>query len=118
MLLLRLRILLVGCANDRDGLSWGNAQFGVDFALETIENGNMVIHGRVQNGVVVLEGGPVLPEGAAVIVSFPAPQEGPLAVAKKRIDVPLVRSDRPGSLSLNGERIAEILDDEDVSPRY
>jgi hypothetical protein len=33
----------------------------------------------------------------------------------KRIQLPLVRSDRPGSIHLTGERIAEILDQEDIA---
>ncbi len=71
----------------------------------------MVIPGRVQNGVVVLEGGPVLPEGAPVTVSWDhAPRPTP-----QRVEFPLVHSEHPGTLNLTNERIAEILDEEDVS---
>jgi hypothetical protein len=56
-----------------------------------------------------------LPEGLAVTVAVaPAlekPQRG------ERVEFPLVRSKRPGTVHLTGKRIAEILDDEDVSPR-
>lgn len=77
----------------------------------------MIIPGRVHNGVVVLEGESALPEGAAVTITYPAlPKAGP-AGQKQRIQVPLVRTDQPGSVQLTGARIAEILDEEDASPR-
>lgn len=38
-------------------------------------------------------------------------------VEKKRIQVPLVQTNYPGTVPLTGERIAEILDEEDASPR-
>jgi hypothetical protein len=75
----------------------------------------MTIPGRVQNGVVVLQGGPALPEGAAVSVSYPAPNGSAPVHAKKRIRVPLVKTGRPGSVHLTGERIAEILDQDDAT---
>jgi len=77
----------------------------------------MEIPGRIQNGVVVLEGAPALPEGAKVTVSYHGPTCVPPAVQKRRIEVPLVRTGQPGSVILTGEQIAEILDEEDVSPR-
>ena len=77
----------------------------------------MEIHGRVQNGVVVLDGDVSLPEGADVSVLYPAPSGSKPAVEKRRIRVPLVQTNQPGSVHLTGERIAEILDDEDASPR-
>ncbi|HYV34311.1 MAG TPA: hypothetical protein VE988_01320 [Gemmataceae bacterium] len=77
----------------------------------------MVIPGRVHNGVVVLEGETELPEGAAVSIWYPAQVESRPILEKRRIQVPLVRSDRPGSVQLTGDRIAEILDEEDASPR-
>jgi hypothetical protein len=78
----------------------------------------MIIRGRVQKGVVVLEGEAALPEGAAVTVTYPAPAHAQTPSPKQRIQVPLVRTDQPGSVSLNGAAIAEILDDEDASARY
>jgi hypothetical protein len=75
----------------------------------------MDVSGRVRNGVVVLEGGAVLPEGVAVRVSYPA---GPMvrhSATPRRVRLPLVPSTQPGSIRLTGERIAGILDDEDVS---
>lgn len=74
----------------------------------------MTIPGRVQNGVVILQGGPALPEGAAVSVSYTAPNGSAPQQAKKRIQVPLVLTGRPGSVNLTGERIAEILDQDDA----
>jgi hypothetical protein len=74
----------------------------------------MTIRGHVHQGVIVLENGPALPEGAAVTVSYPVLSSLPTN-AKQRIEVPLVRSSRPGSVHLTGERIAELLDDEDAA---
>jgi hypothetical protein len=77
----------------------------------------MEIPGRVQNGVVVLPAGTVLPEGAAVTVHYPAAVVRQPSVGKQRIQVPLVRTGQPGTVNLSGERIAEILDKEDAAPR-
>ena len=77
----------------------------------------MIIPGRVQNGVVIPQGGPALPEGAAVGIQYPAPPAAGPAPEKRRIQVPLVRTGRPGSVRLTGGRIAEILDAEDAAPR-
>jgi hypothetical protein len=75
----------------------------------------MEIQGRVHHGVVVLEGEPELPEGMVVTVSFPDPPHLEPPVPRRRVSLPLVPSDRPGSLHLTAERIAEILDDDDAS---
>jgi hypothetical protein len=85
----------------------------LEFLFAVVNNERMVIAGRVHKGVVILEGGAALPEGAAVTVSYPA--SPPKAAPGQRIKVPLIRSDRPGSVSLTGARIAEILDEEDAS---
>ncbi len=75
----------------------------------------MKIHGHFQNGVVVLDEQVALPEGAKVVVSVlgaaPSIRETPI---RKRAQLPLVKSDRPGSLTLTNDRIAEILDGEDI----
>jgi len=76
----------------------------------------MVIRGRVHNGVILLEGGPALPEGASVTVTCLEPVSAKKTVKKRRIQVPLVRTRRPGSVKLSGARIAEILDEEDAAP--
>lgn len=76
----------------------------------------MVLPGRFQNGVVVLEAGAPLPEGAAVTVTYPALSSAKAVTEKRRIQVPLVRTGEPGTVPLTGARIAEILDQEDASP--
>lgn len=75
----------------------------------------MLVAGHVHNGVVVLDGDVALPEGAAVVVSFPAPATP--AGGEKRIRLPLVRTDEPGSVNLTGRQIAEILDQDDAASR-
>lgn len=78
----------------------------------------MAIPGRVENGVVILEGGTALPEGVAVSISFPAFVKNEPAGQERRIQVPLVRTGRPGSVNLSGEQIAEIVDEEDAPSGY
>lgn len=79
----------------------------------------MEIIGRVKNGVVVLEEGPPLPEGTRVKV---VPAIGPAAAKaegrKRRIRLPLVHCDRPGSVRLTNERVAKVLSAEDAAPRH
>jgi hypothetical protein len=77
----------------------------------------MTLPGRVENGVVILDGKSILPEGAVVTVSYEEPTAPKPAGAGRRIQLPLVPSDQPGSLDLTGEMIAEILDEEDAAPR-
>jgi hypothetical protein len=75
----------------------------------------MEIPGRVQNGVVVLEGPSTLPEGMAVSV---VPRVSPVirvARRQRRVVLPLVPSENPGSVDLTGERIAEILVEQDAA---
>ena len=77
----------------------------------------MRIRGRVRNGVVILEDGQSLPEGVNVTVSC-----GIAPVSKPRrktthVKFPLVHSKHSGSLHLTEHRIAEILDEDDASPR-
>jgi hypothetical protein len=74
--------------------------------------------GRVHNGVIVLEGGATLPEGAIVVVSYPPVGEFRKSDEKRRVEFPLVRSTKPGSVHLTGERIAETLNGEDVPARH
>ena len=85
----------------------------LDSVGKETENGDMEIQGRVHHGVVVLEGEPELPEGMVVTVSFPNPPPPERPDVRQRISLPLVLSD--GSLRLTAERIAEILDEDDVS---
>ena len=78
----------------------------------------MEIPGRVQKGVVVLVGGPALPEGMEVTVSCDMARVRQKPGKKKRVEFPLVHSKQPGTLHLTGQRVAEILDEEDASSRH
>jgi hypothetical protein len=74
----------------------------------------MEVQGRIHNGVVVLEGELPLPEGTpATVVYRGAPTSGSSAT-RRPVRLPLVRSDRPGRRPLTAERVADILDEEDV----
>jgi hypothetical protein len=75
----------------------------------------MKIPGHVANGVVVLDGGATLPEGMAVTVSCTRTSTSQPVRKKRPVVLPLVKSKRPGSLALTGERIAQILEEEDVA---
>jgi hypothetical protein len=75
----------------------------------------MEIHGVVQNGVVVLDGSVSLPEGATVRVVYPASPSVRPAGRQRRIQLPLVHCDQPGTVHLTNERIGEILDEEDAA---
>jgi hypothetical protein len=77
----------------------------------------MDIPGRVQGGVVVLEEGASLPEGTPVTVSCSIAVCSGTRAQPNRIQVPLVRTQRPGTVNLTAERLAQLHDDEDVSPR-
>jgi len=88
---------------------------GLDSIEKVTENGDMEIRGRVHNGVVVLEGALPLPEGAMVTVSYPVSSPTEPLDSHRRVSLPLVPSDRPGSRRLTAERLAELLEDDDVS---
>jgi hypothetical protein len=75
----------------------------------------MEIRGRVHNGLVVPERELPLPEGALVTVVFPVPPRTTPPDSGRRVRLPMVRSDHPGSLQLDAERVAELMDDDDVS---
>jgi hypothetical protein len=75
----------------------------------------MVIPGRVLNGVVVLQGGLSLSEGTVVTVLCPNPVNAQSSNGRKRVRLPLVPSAQPGSRQLTAERVAELLDKDDVS---
>jgi hypothetical protein len=88
----------------------------LEFPERRDENDFMVIPGRVHNGVVVLEDGPPLPEGMAVTVLCNIAPAAETAKQKRRVELPLVPSKRPGTLHLTAERIAELLEEDDLSP--
>ncbi len=75
----------------------------------------MEISGFVQNGVIILIDGPPLPEGLPVTVSYNQNGVSLPAVARTRIEFPLIRTGQPGSWDLTNERIAEILEDDDFA---
>ena len=74
----------------------------------------MQIPGRVQNGVVVFDGAVPLPEGTPVTVTLRTAPVIHVSSVRKRVELPLVKSDQPGTLDLTNDRIAEILEAEDV----
>ena len=73
----------------------------------------MEVQGRISNGVVVPEGELPWPESTTVTVSDRGAPAKPPETGRP-VRLPLVRSDRPGSRRLTAERIAELLEDEDV----
>jgi hypothetical protein len=99
-------------------LSGAEGEFGLASNPSATNNGSMVISGHVKNGVIVLQGDSRLPEGAVVTVTYPADVHTPAQEKKRRIQVPLVRTGEPGSIELTAERIAEIMDDDDVPARH
>jgi hypothetical protein len=107
---------------NRGSRAWavrGTPWFDLDFARPSLENDQMkIVHGRIQNGVVVLENGQALPEGAAVTVVYDAAADFGKPRTQKKVRFPLVHSRHPGTLHLTNERIAEILYEEDVVARH
>ncbi|MCL4207873.1 MAG: hypothetical protein KJ000_35760 [Pirellulaceae bacterium] len=81
--------------------------------MAQVENA-MEISGIVQNGVVVLDGSVLLPEGVNVVVTYRTSPVIRVAKNQKRVEFPLFPSSEPGTLDLTSERIAEILDDEET----
>ena len=73
----------------------------------------MKLRGRIHDGKIVLDGRPVLPDGAVVIVEIRESEVGTCAAPE--IQFPLFHSKNPGSLNLSNQRIAEILEDEELS---
>jgi hypothetical protein len=83
---------------------------------QSSENVGMVVLGTVRNGVVVVEGDANLPEGAVVTITYGDSPSKKASAGHHRIEVPLVRTGQPATVQLTGERIAEILDQEDGAP--
>ena len=75
----------------------------------------MDVPGRVENGVVVLEGGVKLPEGAQVVVSLRTRPNIRVAPAQRPVQLPIFDYDGPPDIDLTNDQIAEILTREDVS---
>jgi len=87
----------------------------VDSSRGGSNNPRMDVPGRVRNGVVVLEGGASLPEGAAVRVSYRAGPVIRVSPVRRAVSLPLVKTGRPASVALTNDRIAQILDEQDAS---
>jgi hypothetical protein len=87
----------------------------LDRIMDGPDNDAMRIPGHVSNGVVVLDGGATLPEGVAVTVSCEVEETNKPPRKKRRVILPLVKSQRPGSLHLTGEDIAKVFEEEDAS---
>ena len=75
----------------------------------------MEIRGRIHNGVVVLQGELSLPEGTMVIVAYPGAPSAEPPENGRRVALPLVRSDRPGTRRLTAEHVAEFLGEGEAS---
>jgi hypothetical protein len=75
----------------------------------------MQTFGTIHAGVVVLEGGVSLPEGARVSVSYPPSPILETAPAPQPVVLPIFDYDGPPDIDLTNERIAEILDRDDAS---
>ena len=88
---------------------------GLDPGGNVAENDDVEIQGRVHDGVAVPERELPLPGGRIVTVVYSVmPGTGP-AASGQRVRLPLVPSDRPGSLRLDADRVAELLEDGDVA---
>ena len=75
----------------------------------------MSYRGRVHNGVVVLEGGVTLPEGTSMRVLCSGGPVIHVPSVRKEVDLPLVKTGRPASVTLTNDQIAEILGEQDAS---
>jgi|GEM_PF-1974845 len=94
----------------------GRCSSDVDDMTELAENIVMKFSGHIQNGVVVFDHAPSLPEGTPVTILVGMP----IVVVRshenrQRIQFPLVPSAKPGSVNLTNTMIGEILDDEDAA---
>ena len=79
----------------------------------------MELQGHIQNGVVVLDGHPTLPEGVAVTVTLPATTIPVVPLPVTRIvsepgKLPYVTGGAPGTWHLTNEMIAQIFEEEDI----
>jgi hypothetical protein len=94
--------------------------FRLVFAAAPVDNSGMELLGQIQNGVVVFEGNPTLPEGATVKVTLPAtvaPVAEPLPetrIVREPGKLPYVTGGRPGTWNLTNEMIAQIFEEEDI----
>jgi hypothetical protein len=73
------------------------------------------LHGHVKNGVVVLDGGESLPEGAAVRVTCALVPPLKAPPVRKPAVLPIFPYAGPPDIELTNDEIAEILNREDAS---
>jgi hypothetical protein len=77
--------------------------------------GRVEVTGRIENGVVVLEGATLLPEGARVCVLYPAGPRVEVTAIQRPVVLPIFPYEGPPDLDLTNDRIAEVLDRDDAS---
>ncbi len=87
----------------------------LDCPANGVDNERMDVPGRVENGVVVLEGGVKLPEGAQVVVSLRTRPDIRVAPTQRPVQLPIFDHDGPLDIDLTNDQIAEILTREDAS---
>jgi hypothetical protein len=104
----------MACPPDIDRYAIVDSRVGVDSRIVVAENDSMEIQGRVHNGVVVPDQELSLPDGTLVTVVYPVAPAAKPEDSGRRVRLPMVRSDRPGSLRLDADRVAELLDGDDV----
>ena len=75
----------------------------------------MDVPGRVENGVVVLEGEMKLPEGAQVVVSLRIKPTIRVAPTQRPVQLPIFDYDGLPDIDLTNHQIVEILTREDAS---
>jgi hypothetical protein len=80
-----------------------------------VDNKHMDVPGRVENGVVVLDAGMKLPEGAQVLVSLRTKPNVRVAPTPRSVQLPIFDYDGPPDIQLTNDQIAEILTREDAS---
>jgi hypothetical protein len=75
----------------------------------------MDVPGRVENGVVAIEGRMKLPEGAEVLVSLRRNPNVRTALTQRPVQFPIFDYDGPPDIDLTNDHIADILNREDAS---
>jgi hypothetical protein len=82
------------------------------------DDATMVINGRIEHGTVVLSESVSLPDGTEVTVVIQPSCHSAAGTENGegvRVKLPLVPSKQPGSRKLNADRVAELLDDDELS---
>ena len=77
----------------------------------------MVLHGRIEHGTVILSQDVSLPDGTEVtVVIQPLGETASQAASehKERVRLPLIPSKLPGSRRLTADRVAEILEEDEL----